>query len=69
MVAHSAGTRLAIAYAARFRDRLSALLLITPPASYLVDVPSDASTLAAARMADPVFAEHPGRGGQHRRNL
>ncbi len=56
VVAHSAGTRLAIAYAARFGDRLSALLLITPPASYLVDVPSDAPTLAAARMADPVFA-------------
>lgn len=56
VVAHSAGTRLAIAYAARFPDRLSALLLITPPASYLVDVPSDAATLAAARMAEPAFA-------------
>jgi pimeloyl-ACP methyl ester carboxylesterase len=51
-----AGTRLAIAYAARFPDRLAALLLITPPASYLVDVPSDASTLAADRMVEPPFA-------------
>lgn len=56
VVAHSAGTRLAIAYAARFPNRLAALLLINPPASYLVDVPSDASALAAARMAEPPFA-------------
>jgi pimeloyl-ACP methyl ester carboxylesterase len=40
VVAHSAGTRLAIAYAAQFPDRLAALLLITPPASYLIEVRS-----------------------------
>jgi pimeloyl-ACP methyl ester carboxylesterase len=56
VVAHSAGTRLAIAYAAQFPDRLAVLLLITPPASYLVEVSSDVSTLAAARMAEPAFA-------------
>jgi pimeloyl-ACP methyl ester carboxylesterase len=56
VVAHSAGTRLAIAYAAQFPDRLAALLLITPPASYLVDVSSDVATLVAARMAEPAFA-------------
>jgi pimeloyl-ACP methyl ester carboxylesterase len=56
VIAHSAGTRLAIAYAAQFPDRLAALVLITPPASYLVDVPSDTSALAAARMAEPLFA-------------
>ena len=56
LVAHSAGTRLAIAYAARFPDRVAALVLITPPASYLVDVPSDAATVAAARMGEPRFA-------------
>jgi pimeloyl-ACP methyl ester carboxylesterase len=56
VVAHSAGTRMAIAYAARFPDRLAALLLITPPASYLVDVAADASTLEAARMGEPPFA-------------
>jgi len=56
VVAHSAGTCLAIAYAAQFADRLAALLLITSPASYLVDVASDASTLSAARMAEPAFA-------------
>jgi pimeloyl-ACP methyl ester carboxylesterase len=56
MVAHSAGTRLAVAYAAQFPDRLAGLALITPPASYLVDVPSDAPALKAARMAEPPFA-------------
>jgi pimeloyl-ACP methyl ester carboxylesterase len=56
VVAHSAGTRLAIAYAAQYPGRLSALVLITPPASYLVDVPSDAPALTAARMAEPTFA-------------
>lgn len=56
LVGHSAGTRLAIAYAARFPDRVAGMLLITPPASYLVDVPSDAAALAAARMGEPPFA-------------
>lgn len=56
VVAHSAGTRLAIAYAAQFPGRLAALVLITPPASYLTDVPSDAPALRAARMAEPPFA-------------
>jgi pimeloyl-ACP methyl ester carboxylesterase len=56
IVAHSAGTRLAIAYAAQFPGHLATLVLITPPGSYLVDVPSDAPALAAARMAEPQFA-------------
>jgi len=56
LVAHSAGTRLAVAYAAQFPDRLAGLTLITPPASYLVDVPSDVPALKAARMAEPSFA-------------
>jgi len=56
VVAHSAGTRLAVAYAAQFPDRLAGLALITPPASYLVDVPTDTPALKAARMAEPPFA-------------
>jgi pimeloyl-ACP methyl ester carboxylesterase len=56
VVAHSAGTRLAIAYAAQFPGRLAALVLITPPASYLTDVPPDAPALREARMAEPPFA-------------
>jgi len=56
LVGHSAGTRLAIAYAARFPDRVAGLVLITPPASYLVDVPSDVPALRAARLGEPGFA-------------
>jgi pimeloyl-ACP methyl ester carboxylesterase len=53
---HSAGTRLAIAYAAQFPEHLAALVLITPPAAYMVDVGDDADQLAAARMGEPAFA-------------
>ncbi|MBM7804944.1 pimeloyl-ACP methyl ester carboxylesterase [Geodermatophilus bullaregiensis] len=55
LVAHSAGTRLAVAYAARYPHRLAALVLLTPPADHLVDVPSDAARIAAARSGDPAF--------------
>ncbi|MGY1652891.1 alpha/beta fold hydrolase [Geodermatophilus sp. SYSU D01119] len=56
VVAHSAGTRLAVAYAVRFPERLSALVLVTPPAEYLVDVPSDVADLVAARAGEPAVA-------------
>lgn len=56
LVGHSAGTRLAIAYAARFPSRAAGLVLITPPASYLVDLPSDVPELVAARAGEPAFA-------------
>ena len=55
LVAHSAGTRLAIAYAAQFTLSLAKLVLITPPAAYLVDEPSDAHTLVEKRRGDPIF--------------
>lgn len=55
IVGHSAGTRLAISYAAQFPDRVAGLVLITPPAAYLVDEPSDADELIDARRGDPVF--------------
>ncbi|ONI74861.1 alpha/beta hydrolase [Actinosynnema sp. ALI-1.44] len=55
IVAHSAGTRLAISYAAQYPERAERLLLVTPPAAYLVDVPSDAPALIDARRGDPVL--------------
>ncbi|RYV52659.1 alpha/beta fold hydrolase [Pengzhenrongella frigida] len=55
VVAHSAGTRLAIAYAARYAARVAGLLLITPPAGYLVDDASDVDSLIDARRGDPAF--------------
>ncbi len=56
LVGHSAGTRLAIAYAARFPSRVAGLVLVTPPAAYLVDVPSDVPALASGRLHEPAFA-------------
>ena len=55
LVAHSAGTRLAIAYAAQFALRVARSVLITPPAAYLVDEPSDAHTLSEKRRGDSIF--------------
>jgi pimeloyl-ACP methyl ester carboxylesterase len=56
LLGHSAGTRLAISYAAQFPERLAGMVLVTPPAGYLVDVPSDAQEMIDRRRADPVFA-------------
>ena len=55
LVAHSAGTRLAIAYAAQFRHHVAGLVLITPPAAYLVDEPTDADSLIEKRRGEPDF--------------
>jgi pimeloyl-ACP methyl ester carboxylesterase len=55
LVAHSAGTRIALAYAASYPDRIERLVLLTPPAHYLVDEPSDVEALAARRVGEPEF--------------
>lgn len=46
LVAHSAGTRLALATATRFTSRVRSMALITPPASWLTGIPSDAGSVA-----------------------
>lgn len=53
VVAHSAGARTAISYAAQHADRMGGLLLVTPPAEYLVDEPSDVDALLDARRGEP----------------
>jgi pimeloyl-ACP methyl ester carboxylesterase len=55
VVGHSAGTRLAIAYAVQYPQHVAGLLLITPPATYLVDEPSDVDALLDARRGEPEF--------------
>ncbi|TYP88521.1 alpha/beta fold hydrolase [Blastococcus xanthinilyticus] len=50
---HSAGTRLALAWAARFPDRVDRLLLITPPAQVVPEAAADADALESRR-GDPV---------------
>jgi pimeloyl-ACP methyl ester carboxylesterase len=56
IVAHSAGTRLALAAAARFPDRVRSLLLITPPATWLTGSAHDGEILASQRNEPAVTA-------------
>ncbi|GAA4208211.1 alpha/beta fold hydrolase [Actinocatenispora rupis] len=53
LLGHSAGTRLAISYAVRFPDRVAGLVLVTPPAAYLVDEPSDTRPMIDRRRGEP----------------
>lgn len=46
VIAHSAGTRLALATAAQFTSRVGSMALITPPASWLSGTPSDVESIA-----------------------
>lgn len=47
LVAHSAGTRLALATATQFPGRVRSMALITPPATWLTGTASDTDSLAA----------------------
>ena len=49
LVAHSAGTRLALATAVRYPDRVASMALVTPPAAWLTGTPYDGTPLAEAR--------------------
>ncbi|SDS30616.1 alpha/beta fold hydrolase [Jiangella sp. DSM 45060] len=49
---HSAGTRLAVAYAVQHPERVAALLLVTPPSTHLVEVAPDTAAIAARRTDD-----------------
>jgi len=49
VLAHSAGTRLALAAAARFPGRLASLTLVTPAAAWLTDTEHDGATVASRR--------------------
>jgi pimeloyl-ACP methyl ester carboxylesterase len=55
LVAHSAGTRLAMAYAAQYPDNVSSMLLITPPSAHLTNTPSDGAEITAHRQGEPAF--------------
>ncbi|ROR93218.1 pimeloyl-ACP methyl ester carboxylesterase [Salana multivorans] len=55
VVAHSAGTRLALAMAVRFPERVRSLALVTPAAAWLTGVPHDGVEIASRR-AEPEVA-------------
>lgn len=55
---HSAGTRLAVAYAVQYPEHVAALLLLTPPSVHLVDAEPDAERIAdRLRTTEPAFAD------------
>ncbi|WP_235038088.1 alpha/beta fold hydrolase [Microbacterium sp. 18062] len=56
LLAHSAGTRLALATATRFPERVRSLALVTPPASWLSGTPHDGEEIAAGRAEADVAA-------------
>lgn len=49
LIAHSSGTRLALATATRFPERIRSMVLVTPPASWLSGTPYDGASIAAGR--------------------
>lgn len=49
IVGHSAGTRLSLAVATRFPDRVRSLALVTPPATWLTGTAHDGDDLVALR--------------------
>lgn len=55
LVAHSAGTRLALAVATRYPERVESMVLVTPPATWLSGTTYDGEELPADRH-DPAVA-------------
>jgi pimeloyl-ACP methyl ester carboxylesterase len=58
LLGHSAGTRVAIAYAAAYPDTLNRLCLVTPPALWLVDAEDDRDALVEKRRGEPWFDDY-----------
>lgn len=58
LLGHSAGTRVALAFAARYPEHLASLCLLTPPAQWLVGTPDDSSAIIAAHRGEPWYADY-----------
>lgn len=57
LLAHSAGCFVALVYAARYPDRLSRLILLTPSGRGFGDVGDDVERIRASRSGEPWYAE------------
>ncbi|NUR71010.1 MAG: alpha/beta hydrolase [Hamadaea sp.] len=55
LLGHSAGTRLAISYAAQFPAYVGGLVLVTPPTGYLIPGGPGVDQVTEARRGDPDF--------------
>jgi proline iminopeptidase len=58
LLGHSAGTRVALSFAARYPQHLASLCLVTPPARWLVTTPDDSSGIIAAHRDEPWYADY-----------
>jgi pimeloyl-ACP methyl ester carboxylesterase len=63
LIAHSAGTRLALAVAARFPGRVRSLTLVTPAAAWLTGTPHDGVAVAARRVEPMIDSALASMGG------
>lgn len=57
MIAHSAGCLVATVYAGRYPDRVSRLILLTPPSMGYGDVREETKAIRESRSAEPWYAE------------
>lgn len=57
LLGHSAGTRVAISYAARYPQHLDRLCLVTPPATWLVDADDDSAEIIARHASDEWYSD------------
>lgn len=57
LLGHSAGTRVAISYAARYPQHLDRLCLVTPPATWLVDADDDSAEIIARHASDEWYPD------------
>jgi pimeloyl-ACP methyl ester carboxylesterase len=57
VLAHSAGCFVALVYAARYPERLSRLILVTPSASGFGDIGDDIERIRASRSGEPWYPE------------
>lgn len=55
LLGHSAGTRIAMAYAAAHPDTIHRLCLVTPPAQWLVEGEDDTAAMVEKRRGEPWF--------------
>ncbi len=55
VMGHSAGCRIALAYAVRFPESLDRLVLVTPPAAGLVETADDLPAVRARRTGEPAY--------------
>jgi proline iminopeptidase len=58
VLAHSAGTRVALAYAAAHPTEIQRLCLVAPPATWLVDATDDREALIERRRGEPWFDDY-----------